>query len=119
MAVADMVFVTTKLNETTEDDEGVLAQWAQDELEDAECSEIAFIAEEDLIDIEKMLTNAALIHGRTLRGDRNEVRWSMHAQLHGTITTNFHGVRIDTCANCRSIISANQYDDYCEEFALK
>lgn len=74
---------------------------------------------DDLCDVEETQSNAAFVHGRSFGGGKADILMAMHTLLRNESSGNFKGVRLDTFANRRSIISTAQYAAYCHEFSLK
>lgn len=67
------------------------------------------IATEHLEEVEEMLINPGFFHGRGLISGRREDIGAIRSQLTKVTTTGFQGLRIDTCAHRRYIISVDKY----------
>lgn len=57
--------------------------------------------------------------GRCITSTPHELISAMYIFLSNSPQQQFEGVRIDTCANRRSIISTNKYTAYCQTFGLQ
>lgn len=98
------------------DDEEENGQWAEGAEHDTGDSGMEFIADEDLRDVEHLLSNVKFIHGRTFCNKSGDEIDAMHAQLRkGGTTEPFHDMRFDTCVNRMSITSMSQYIAWCKK----
>lgn len=77
------------------------------------------IAEDELRDLENMLSNAVLLQYRTLGNSRADVLIGIHAQLNRRAADDFPVVGIYNSTNCRYTTSVTQYRAFCERFDLK
>lgn len=106
LTIEDLDYITTQLCSDASEEDEISAQWAQG-IEDSDDSDLVFIARDDLCGIEQTLSNSAFALAMSL--NRTDVIWTMHPQLGTGQCDQFHGVRIDTCANRRLIISEGKY----------
>lgn len=112
--VIDMVMTETDEKDSSDED---YVKWIDEDQEDPPTAFL--MTEKDASSIEKKLANTAFIHGRTHQGDMNLAMTVMRDQLKHKSGANFDGVRLDTAANRRSVISKIQYDAYQNEFGRK
>lgn len=80
---------------------------------------LAYTTEVDFNDLEKKLSDSALLHGRTIFEELDDIIQAMYSRLSHELPTHFQGIRFDTCANTASIMSRKQYDAYCDTFCMK
>lgn len=121
LTVEDMAAVVELANdphtESTSEEE---VRWAVD-TDDDETAEVllASVTEEDSQDLEMAFANSAFLHGRTYSEDMDSALAVMNEQLAKRDSDQFEGVRLDTAANRRSVMSIRQYEAYQKEFGLR
>lgn len=67
-----------------------------DEEEENEESDIVYMAEEDMAEIQATMTKVAFLHGRTIQAKRNTMIAAMYTSISPRDSTKFEGVKIDT-----------------------
>lgn len=77
------------------------------------------MTEQDSSATESKLANNAFIHGRSYKADMDHSLSVMKEQLRYKNDDLFDGIRLDTAANRRSVISKGQYYAYQSEFGRK
>lgn len=98
-------------------DYGDEADWADDGSESSDEVNFADIAIDDLANVECNLSNCAFLHGISLNQNQADAAEMMYANMTDK-TAEFLGIKIDTGANKRSIMSLAQYSHYCQKFGL-
>lgn len=89
------------------------------EVEEEQFSGINLMTKEDVHEIEENLANIAFIHGRSHITDMSMALTTMNTELRKGEGPLFDGVRLETCATRRSVMSKSQYQAYTKEFGLK
>lgn len=86
------------------EDTKFIAEWVEEDEDDTENSSLAYVAIHDLISIELNLSSSPFVQGRRFSSGLYAPFLSMNSQLSEPYYNRFHGVRLGTCANRRSIM---------------
>lgn len=98
-----------------------VAYWDEEsnKKKDERDARMTYMAYVNLVSIKVDLEDATFMHGISLDATKDSIIEAMHAHLSERRDHVFYGIRIYTCANRASLISARQYDAYCKVFGLR
>lgn len=113
----DLAFVSEMF--ATDNDGGGAASEDESGEGDNQDSDLLYMAEDDLGEIQAYMADVAFLHGRTIQSSRGTMISEMYHAMEPKGQTNFDGVKIDTAANRKSIMGTHQYDEYCKTFGLR
>lgn len=104
-------------NNAEEDYTSEESEWEREE----DGGDVAYIATNDLRDLEMAFSDAAFLHGRNVssKATENNTTEANIAHEQKREKVRFAGIRMDTCCNRTSIIGRPQYRAYCFEFGTK
>lgn len=115
----DMAYISELFKGFDKYEEGDEDVYYEEDEDDPE-SDIVYVASVDLEGIQLSLSKTAFTHGTEITADKSEMISAMYSfLLCNDEKVLFDGIRIDTAANRKSIMSMNQYNAYCKTFGLR